>query len=151
MGGVNKIILVGNLGRDPELKVSPGGVSFCRFSLGVTEKYSGEDKTEWFNCVTFNRLAEVADKYLKKGRQVYIEGRLQTRKYQDKAGQDRQASEVIVGNLTMLGGGQSADRPAARPLDPFGEDEGPAQYVPPGRPPVGGDGQLPEAQGDMPW
>ena len=146
MGGVNKIILVGNLGRDPELRVGQSGASFCRFSLAVTEKYNGEDRTEWFNCVAFSKLAEVVSKYLKKGRQVYVEGRLQTRKYQDKAGQDRQATEVIVGNLTMLGGGEKR---STGNTGATSTSQAPARPVPHEQNPF--DDPGPPAEGDPPW
>jgi single-strand DNA-binding protein len=104
MAGVNRVILIGNLGKDPEVKYSQGsGKAVCRFSLAVSEKRSGEEQTEWFNIVCFDRTAEIAGEYLAKGRPVYIEGRLQTRKYQDKDGQDRTITEVLTNNLTLLG------------------------------------------------
>ncbi|MDR1920389.1 MAG: single-stranded DNA-binding protein, partial [Candidatus Adiutrix sp.] len=83
MAGVNKVILVGNLGKDPEMKYGQNsGKAVCRFSLATTERFSGEDRTEWHNIVCFDRLAEIVNEYLAKGRQVYIEGRIQTRKWQ---------------------------------------------------------------------
>lgn len=108
MSGVNKAIILGRLGRDPEMKTSQGGTEICRFSLAVSEKYSGEERTEWFNVVAFGKTAEVAGKYLAKGSQVYIEGRFQTRKYQDRDGNERTATEVLVSNLTLLGSGKSS-------------------------------------------
>jgi single stranded DNA-binding protein (ssb) len=102
--GVNKIILIGNLGKDPEMKYGQqSGKAVCRFSLAVNEKRGGEDQTEWFNIVCFDRTAEVADQYLGKGSQVYIEGRFQSRKYQDRDGNERTTTEVLVSGLTMLG------------------------------------------------
>ena len=132
MAGVNKIIILGHLGRDPEMKTSQGGTAVCRFSLAVTEKYNGKDQTEWFNCVAFNKTAEVVAKYLAKGSQVYIEGRIQTRKWQDKDGTDRYRTEIIVGGLTMLGSGKgNSGKPATstpkpdKGDDPFNGDFGP--------------------------
>jgi single-strand DNA-binding protein len=113
MGSVNKVILVGNLGQDPKASVGPSGKTYCRFSLATTDKFKDEERTEWHNIVLFDRLAEIADRYLKKGRQVYIEGRLQTRKYQDKeTGQDRYRTDIIGHTLQMLG-----SRPAGEDYD----------------------------------
>jgi single-strand DNA-binding protein len=123
MGSVNKVILVGNLGQDPKTSVGPSGKTVCRFSLATTDKFGGEDRTEWHNIVLFDRVAEIADRYLGKGRQVYIEGRIQTRKYQDKdTGQDRYRTEVIGQTLQMLGsrpsGGDEDYKPAPRSASP---------------------------------
>lgn len=110
MGSVNKVILVGNLGQDPKTSVGPSGKTVCRFSLATTDKFGGEERTEWHNIVLFDRPAEIADKYLSKGRQAYIEGRLQTRKYQDKeTGQDRYRTEIIGQTLQLLGSRPSGD------------------------------------------
>ena len=119
MGSVNKVILVGNLGQDPKTSVGSSGKTVCRFSLATTDKFGGEDRTEWHNIVLFDRVAEIADRYLRKGRQVYIEGRIQTRKYQDKeTGQDRYRTEVIGQTLQMLGSRPSGEdedyKPAPR-------------------------------------
>lgn len=106
MAGVNKVILIGHLGKDPELKYGQAsGKAVCRFSLATTERYGGEDRTEWHNVVCFDRTAEIANEYLSKGRMIYVEGRIQTRKWQDQSGQDRYTTEILVNNLTMLGGG----------------------------------------------
>ena len=108
--GVNKVILVGNLGKDPETKYMPSGDCVCNFSIATTEswndKTSGDkiEKTEWHNIVMFRRLAEVAGEYLRKGSQVYIEGKLQTRKWQDKQGNDRYTTEIRADQMQMLGG-----------------------------------------------
>ncbi|WP_454695921.1 single-stranded DNA-binding protein [Achromobacter aegrifaciens] len=111
MASVNKLILVGNLGRDPEVRYSPDGAAICNLSIATTsqwkDKSSGErrEETEWHRVVLYNRLAEVAGEYLKKGRQVYIEGRLKTRKWQDKdTGADRYSTEVVGDQMQMLGG-----------------------------------------------
>ena len=108
--GVNKVILVGNLGQDPEIKYMPSGQAVCNISIATTEswndKNSGEkvEKTEWHRVVFFRRLAEIAGEYLRKGSQVYIEGRLQTRKWQDQSGNDRYTTEIIANDMQMLGG-----------------------------------------------
>ncbi len=107
--GVNKVILVGNLGQDPEVKYMPSGQAVCNISVATTEswndKNSGEkvEKTEWHRVVFFRRLAEIAGEYLRKGSQVYIEGRLQTRKWQDQSGNDRYTTEIVANDMQMLG------------------------------------------------
>ena len=107
--GINKVILVGNLGNDPEVKYMPSGGAVTNFSLATTDswkdKTSGErvDRTEWHRVVFFNRLAEIAGEYLKKGSQVYIEGALRTRKWQDQGGQDRYTTEIVGSEMQMLG------------------------------------------------
>lgn len=115
MAGINKVILVGNLGKDPELRRGASGKAVCRFSLATTERFSNEDRTEWHNIVLFDRLAEIASEYLSKGRQVYIEGRIQTRKWQDQNGQDRYTTEIIGNTMQMLGGRQAQDGYAPAP------------------------------------
>ncbi len=108
--GVNKVILVGNLGQDPEIKYMPSGQAVCNISIATTEswndKTSGEkvEKTEWHRIVFFRRLAEIAGEYLRKGSQVYVEGRLQTRKWQDQSGNDRYTTEIVANEMQMLGG-----------------------------------------------
>jgi single-strand DNA-binding protein len=109
MASVNKVILVGNLGRDPEVRYMPNGEAVCNFSIATTDSWkdkSGakQEKTEWHNIVIYRKLAEIAGEYLKKGRPVYIEGRLQTRKWQTKEGQDRYTTEIIADSMQMLGG-----------------------------------------------
>lgn len=111
--GINKVILVGNLGQDPEVRYLPNGGAVANISIATSEtwkdKQTGEqkDRTEWHRVVIFGKLAEIAGEYLKKGSQVYIEGQLQTRKWQDQSGQDRYSTEVVVnigGTLQILGG-----------------------------------------------
>lgn len=108
--GVNKVILVGNLGKDPEVRYMPSGGAVANISLATSEtwrdKQTGEtqERTEWHNVVFFNRLAEIAGEYLRKGSEVYIEGSLRTRKWQDKNGQDRYTTEIIANELQMLDG-----------------------------------------------
>jgi single-strand DNA-binding protein len=122
--GVNKVILVGNLGKDPETKYMPSGDCVCNFTLATTDswkdKQSGEkvEKTEWHNVVMFRRLAEVAGEYLRKGSQIYIEGKLKTRKWQDKNGNDRWTTEIEARDMQMLGsrgGNAGLSAPAAQP------------------------------------
>ncbi len=116
--GINKVILVGNLGRDPEMRYTPSGSAVANLALATSEswkdKQTGEnqERTEWHRIVMFNRLAEIAGEYLKKGSKVYIEGKLQTRKWQDKEGQDRYTTEIVGNEMQMLdsrggGGGMS--------------------------------------------
>ncbi len=107
--GINKVILVGHLGQDPEVKYMPSGQAVCNITLATTEswtdKNSGEkvEKTEWHRVVFFRRLAEIAGEYLRKGSQVYVEGRLQTRKWQDQGGNDRYTTEIVANDMQMLG------------------------------------------------
>ena len=108
--GINKVILVGNLGNDPEVKSLPSGGTVANISIATSsswkDKNTGEmnEKTEWHRVVFFNRLAEIVGEYLRKGSQVYVEGRLQTRKWQDQSGNDRYSTEVIGAEMQMLGG-----------------------------------------------
>ena len=137
-GSVNKTILVGNLGRDPEVRTANSGAKIVNLSIATSENWrdqSGErqERTEWHRVVIFNdRLAEVAERYLRKGSQVYLEGQLQTRKWQDQNGQDRYSTEVVLGRyrgeLTMLGGrpegGPRDDAGGGRSEDPFAGNSG---------------------------
>ncbi len=138
--GINKVILVGNLGADPETRYTPSGSAVTNIRLATTESWrdrqSGEnqERTEWHRIVFFNRLAEIAGEYLRKGSQVYIEGKLQTRKWQDQSGQDRYTTEVVANEMQMLGGrpggtanmsgGMGASQAPAR--EPAGADAPPA-------------------------
>ncbi|MDY6980056.1 MAG: single-stranded DNA-binding protein [Pseudomonadota bacterium] len=115
--GINKVILVGNLGRDPEVRYSPNGAAIANLSVATSEswkdKNTGEqvEKTEWHRVVMFRRLAEIAGEYLKKGSKVYIEGKLQTRKWQGQDGQDRYTTEIVANEMQMLdsrGGGSAS-------------------------------------------
>ncbi|MEY0600137.1 single-stranded DNA-binding protein [Providencia alcalifaciens] len=144
--GVNKVILIGHLGQDPEIRYMPAGGAVANLTLATSEswrdKQSGEmrEKTEWHRVVIFGKLAEVAGEYLKKGSQVYIEGSLQTRKWQDQSGQDRYTTEVVVnigGSMQMLGGNggnQAGSRkPARQPQQ--------SQQAPQNEPPMDWDDQ----------
>ena len=118
--GVNKVILVGNCGKDPDTRYMPSGGAVTNISIATSEswkdKQSGETKerTEWHNIVFFNRLGEIAGEYLKKGSQIYVEGSLRTRKWQDKSGQDRYTTEIVANEMQMLGsrGGGDSYAPA---------------------------------------
>ena len=126
--GVNKVILVGNLGADPETRYMPSGGAVTNVRLATTDtwrdKQSGEqqERTEWHRVVFFGRLAEVAGEYLRKGRQIYVEGRLQTRKWQTQEGQDRWSTEIVANEMQMLGGrGEAAAPPPSAEAPPSGE------------------------------
>ena len=111
---LNKVILIGNLGRDPEVRYMPNGEAVCNFSIATSETWNNrqtgqrQERTEWHNITLYRRLAEVAGQYLKKGSQVYIEGRIQSRKYTSKDGIERTAYDIIGSEMKMLGGRQSS-------------------------------------------
>lgn len=109
---LNKVILIGRLGKDPETRFMPNGEAVCNFSVATSESWkdqSGQrqERTEWHNVTMYRRLAEIAGQYLKKGSQVYLEGKIQSRKYTDKNGVERTAYDIIVDEMKMLGGGNS--------------------------------------------
>jgi single-strand DNA-binding protein len=152
MASVNKVILVGNLGRDPEMRFMPNGEAVCNFSIATTDSWkdkSGQkqERTEWHNIVIYRKLAEIAGEYLKKGRPVYIEGRLQTRKWQTKEGQDRLTTEIIADQMQMLGGREGGG--ASSSYESMDDDQSmqsrpqqsarPAQSAPAQQPASGGD------------
>ena len=124
MASVNKVIVVGNLGRDPETRYMPDGAAITNVSVATsfqwTDKASGEKKeeTEWHRVVFRGKLAEVAGEYLKKGSQVYVEGRLRTRKWQDKDGQDRYTTEIMASEMKMLGSRPGSGEPREAPSEP---------------------------------
>ena len=138
MASVNKVILVGRLGKDPEVRYLPDGGAVCNITLATSEtwkdKTSGEkqEKTEWHRVTFYRKLAEIAGEYLKKGREVYVEGRLETRKWTDKEGKDRYTTEIIANEMQMLGsrpsGGSEAmaSGPKAAAAEPAGGGEKPA-------------------------
>lgn len=128
MAGVNKIIILGNLGKDPEVRYTPNGMAVAKFSVATTERIKNEDKTEWHNVIAFARLAEICGEYLAKGRQVYIEGRLQTRSYEDRDGNKRYVTEIICNTLQMLGkadGGNARNNNGQGGYSGGGDWEGP--------------------------
>ena len=137
--GVNKVILVGNLGNDPEIRYMPSGATVANIAIATSEswrdKATGEqkEKTEWHKVAIFGKLAEVSGEYLRKGSQVYIEGQLQTRKWQDQSGQDRYSTEVVVqgfnGVMQMLGGKQGGQQQQA-PQQQAPQQQAPQQQTP---------------------
>jgi len=153
MASVNKVILIGNLGRDPETRYMPDGGAVTNVSIATTEKWkdkSGEaqEKTEWHRVAFFGKLAEIAGEYLKKGSQVYVEGRLQTRKWQDKDGQDKYSTEIVANVMQMLGsrqgmGGGAAERAEAH------EREGATSKA--GGKPAKGGGKFDDLEDDIPF
>ena len=137
-GSVNKVILIGHLGKDPEMRYTAAGAPIANFSLATSEswkdKQSGEktDKTEWHNIVMFDKVAEIAGKYLTKGSLVYLEGKLQTEKYTDKEGIERYSTKVVANQMTMLGNKPENESPA--PVKHEVKDHSPPQqrqYAPP--------------------
>jgi single-strand DNA-binding protein len=118
MASVNKVILIGNLGRDPETRYMPDGGAITNISVATTDTWKDkqgekQEKTEWHRVAFFGRLAEIAGEYLKKGSQVYVEGRLQTRKWQDKDGNDKYTTEIVADRMQMLGSRQGMGGAAA--------------------------------------
>jgi len=174
MASVNKVIIVGNLGRDPEIRYTPDGAAICNVTIATSsqwkDKNSGErrEETEWHRVVFYNRLAEIAGEYLRKGRSVYVEGRLKTRKWQDKdTGQDRYATEIVADQMQMLGGregggnsgggsgggyddggyGDSAPAPRSRPAPA----QRPAPAAAPSAPAGGSAASLADMDDDIPF
>ena len=118
MAGINKVILVGNLGADPEIRYSPGGMAVVNFSLATSETFSKDGqkqtKTEWHKIVAFGKLAEICGQYLSKGKQVYIEGKIQTRSWDDKEGNKKYTTEIVANSMQMLGSkGEGAQHAAS--------------------------------------
>lgn len=115
MASVNKVIVLGNLGRDPEVRYTPSGAAVCNLRIATSRQWKSRDsgerqeETEWHSVVLYDRLAEIAGEYLKKGRSAYIEGRLKTRKWQDKDGHDRYTTEIVAETLQLLGGRDGGD------------------------------------------
>jgi single-strand DNA-binding protein len=140
MGSVNKVILVGNLGRDAELRYTPGGAAVATLNLATTEVWNDkggqrQEKTEWHRIVLWGKQAESLQEYLTKGKQIYVEGRLQTRQWDDKDGNKRYTTEIKADRITLLGGGgggggrgASMDRGAAA-MSPSGADEPPVEPI----------------------
>jgi len=154
--GVNKVILIGNLGSDPEVRYTPDGVPVANFNLATSESWNDrntgerQERTEWHRLVLWRKLAEIAGQYLKKGARIYVEGKLQTRSWDDQSGQKRYTTEIVVNDMQMLdsrgeGGGSGSggrdtdysDRPAS------GQNFGPAAQPAAPPPPAGDDDDLP--------
>jgi len=149
---VNKVILVGNLGKDPELRYTPSGAAVATFSLATTERFKGKDgqmqeKTEWHNIVAWRQLAEICGKYLHKGKQVYIEGRIQTRSYDDRDGNKRYITEIVADQMQMLGRageeGAGAPRADVRPGRTSSPAGGSPHYEDLAEPPFNADDDIP--------
>jgi len=163
MASVNKVILIGNLGRDPEVRYAPSGSAIANITLATTrnwkDKTSGEkvEETEWHRVVFYDRLAEIAGEYLKKGKQVYIEGRLKTRKWTDKEGVEKYTTEVIASDMTMLGsregmgGGGDESGGYSRPAG--GESRGatPRQSAPAAKPAAKSSTGFDDMDDDIPF
>ena len=151
--GVNKVILIGNLGSDPEVRYTPDGVPVANFNLATSESWNDrntgerQERTEWHRLVLWRKLAEIASQYLKKGAKIYVEGKLQTRSWDDQSGQKRYTTEVVVNDMQMLdsrgeggsrdGGRDFSDRPSG------GQNAGPAAQPDAPPPPGGDDDDLP--------
>ena len=146
MASINKVILIGNLGRDPEVRYTPGGAAVCNVTLATSRKWKNKDgsgdveETEWHRVVFYDRLAEIAGEYLKKGRSVYVEGRLKTRKWTDKDGVEKYTTEVIADNMQMLGGRDDGERTAP-----------PVQRQAPKPPPKSSAGGFDDMDDDIPF
>jgi single-strand DNA-binding protein len=164
MASVNKVILVGNLGRDPETRYMPDGGAITNFSIATTEQWkdkAGEkqEKTEWHRISTFQRLAEIAGEYLKKGSQVYIEGRLQTRKWTDKDGVEKYTTEIIADKMQMLGsrqgmGGDSEGGSGGGSRGPSSSGDGPRSSAGASKPAgaaKGGAAKFDDFEDDIPF
>lgn len=161
MASVNKVILVGNLGRDPEVRYMPEGGAIANVSVATTDTWkdkSGEkqERTEWHRVAFFGKLAEIAGEYLKKGSQIYVEGRLQTRKWQDKEGQERYTTEIVADRMQMLGsrggagGGTTdfGDRPDRAERGAAGAPSGPSGGASKGS---GSGGKFEDFDDDIPF
>jgi len=150
MASVNKVIIVGNLGRDPETRYMPDGGAITNVSVATsfqwTDKASGEKKeeTEWHRVVFRAKLAEIAGEYLKKGSQIYVEGRLRTRKWQDKDGQDKYTTEIMATEMKMLGSRAGSGEPREAPAEPRAAEPRPA----PAKKPAG---KFDDMEDDIPF
>ena len=136
--GINKVILVGNLGADPETRYMPSGSAVTNIRVATTESWKDKDtgdqqeRTEWHSVAFFGRLAEIVAEYLRKGSQVYIEGKLRTRKWQDREGNDRWSTEVVANEMQMLGGRPGSNAPAQAPAPAAAKVGADAPQPPPG-------------------
>ncbi|MFY9315669.1 MAG: single-stranded DNA-binding protein [Burkholderiales bacterium] len=157
MASVNKVIIVGNLGRDPETRYLPSGEAVTNISVATTsswkDKASGEKKeeTEWHRVSAFGRLAEIMGEYLKKGSQVYIEGQLRTRKWQDKEGKDRYTTEIRADVMQMLGSRSGAGEARGGPSEPRGETHGEAPAKAAAAPAKKPAGKFDDMEDDIPF
>lgn len=151
MASVNKAILIGNLGKDPETRYMPNGDAVCNFSIATseqwTDKQSGEKKeaTEWHNIVAFRKLGEICAKYLTKGSSVYVEGRIKTEKWQDKEGNDRYTTKIYADNMRMLSGKRDGEQSAPR------SESAPAQNQQRSAPAAPASGSFADFEDDIPF
>ena len=148
MASVNKVILVGNLGRDPEVRYLPSGDAVANITIATSSKYKGKDgnmveETEWHRVTFFGKLAEIAGQYLKKGRPVYIEGRIKTRKYTDKDGIEKYATDIVANEMQMLGGREGMGEPSHDEGHAGGGSSYAARPAPPARPQAPAPSQAP--------
>ncbi|QPI65900.1 single-stranded DNA-binding protein [Vreelandella venusta] len=160
--GINKVILIGNLGQDPEVRFTQGGTAVANINIATSDSWldrnSGQrqERTEWHRVILFKKTAEIAQQYLKKGSKVYIEGRLQTRKWQDQSGQDRYTTEVVANDMQMLdsGGQQQAPQQSGYQQPPQNQQRSGYQQPPPNNSGYGG-AQQPQGhrppQGQQPY
>lgn len=143
---INKAIIVGNLGKEPELRYTQSGTAVCNFSVATTERYKDregnkQEKTEWHNIVVWQNLAEICSKYLHKGKQVYIEGKLQTSSYDDKEGVKKYKTEIVAHTMQMLGSVSDSQNGNKRTQEP--QQSGGQQPPPPEQPPYDPDDEIP--------
>jgi single-strand DNA-binding protein len=163
--GVNKCIILGNLGQDPEVRFTPTGAAVANLNVATTDTWMDrqsnqrQERTEWHRVVLFNKTAEVAQQYLKKGSKVYIEGRLQTRKWQDQSGQDRYSTEIVANDMQMLDGASSNNQGASTPQNNHSQNNSTqhhqAGYTEQNAPPQGNHGgqrpqQMPQENAQQP-
>jgi single-strand DNA-binding protein len=159
MASINKVIIIGNLGRDPETRYMPDGGAITNISVATTDKWkdkNGEmqEKTEWHRVAFFGKLAEIAGEYLKKGSQVYVEGRLQTRKWQDKDGQDKYTTEIVANQMQMLGSrqGMGGGGASAEPRESTAAESAPARSgAGGGKPAAKSGGKFDDFEDDIPF
>ena len=157
MAGINKVILVGNLGQNPELRYTPNGVAVCSLRVATSESYtdrsSGEriTNTEWHNVVLWRGLAETAGKYLKTGSQVYLEGKLKTRQWQDQQGQNRYTTEVVADVMQLLGRAPGREDNAQQATAPAAAQPAAAQPAQPAQPAAASPNAAPGTADDLPF
>jgi single-strand DNA-binding protein len=157
MASVNKVIIIGNLGRDPETRYMPDGGAITNISVATTETWKDkqgekQEKTEWHRVAFFGKLAEIAGEYLKKGSQVYVEGRLQTRKWQDKDGADKYTTEIVANAMQMLGSRQGMGGGGDRDREAGADRDGGGGARPAGKPPAKpAGGKFDDLEDDIPF
>jgi len=156
MASVNKVILIGNLGRDPETRYMPDGGAITNISIATTETWKDkqgekQEKTEWHRVAFFGKLAEIAGEYLKKGSQVYVEGRLQTRKWQDKDGADKYTTEIVANAMQMLGSRQGMGGGDRAPEMGGERDAGAGASRAQAKPAKAGGGKFDDLEDDIPF